>query len=501
MNEQPIELHRHLTALRRARIGLAAFVLAATAAALGISLALPKSYQSTARILFDPSVDPLSAQSSDVIQRQLATYASLIQTPAVIDRAANRLGETGPELGGQISVAADQVGNLLTVTGTARTPTDAQQRANAVTDAFLTAERTQDLRRIAAGRAKLRAELAGLGGAPGNRQQAQALEVQLSDLTVSEATAGSELSLAEAAQKPGSPASPKVALDAVVAFFAALFVGVLFVLGREQLVPRLAGARDLTRITELPVLGTVPFVRRRFGRTPKVLSGQEHEAYQTLQAAIRFQLPPDEQRIVLLTSARDGEGKTTATVNLGRALARAGHRTLLVSADMRHPRLHEPFGLEAAPGLSEVLTALERDGELPQQRTIAALRGVLAAQAGAHGRLHVLPAGKKPAEPARLLLSQALDVFVAQLRTMEYDYVLLDGTPLLGLADAQALAQRADAVIVVSRLDRLSAEDVSDLRDVVERLDVSPLGHVVIGGRRVSASQYYVSTPAEPNLV
>jgi capsular exopolysaccharide synthesis family protein len=249
------------------------------------------------------------------------------------------------------------------------------------------------------------------------------------------------------------------------------------------------------------VLVSIPFVRRRFGRQPKVLSATEHEAYQTLQASLRFQLPPGEQHIILVTSAREGEGKTTSTANLGRALSRAGHKTLLISADMRHPKLHESFGLEQGPGLAEVLTALDRDGELPQQRTISALRGLLSAQAGSKGNLHVLVAGRKPADPARLLLSDAAGVLFAQLRAMDYAYILLDGPPLLGLADSQALAQRVDEVLVVSRLDRLSAEDVLEVRDLLDRLEVAPLGHIVIGGRRVASSYYYSSSPVESDAV
>jgi capsular exopolysaccharide synthesis family protein len=497
VGEQAMELRRNLDALRRGRLRLLVFVLLATGAAVGLSLVLPKSYTATARILYDASSDPLAGQGADVIQRQLATFGSLMTTPAVLGEAAGATGVPEAELQKDISVSAELQANLLDAKAVARTPTEAQKIANAVARTFLIQQRRQDLRRVEAARAKLQDALTRIANVPGARTQALALESRLSELSVTQASAGSELRLAEAAQLPTAPSSPRPVLNGVIAFFASLFVGVLFVLGRDQLVPRLAGGRDLTRITDRPVLVSIPFVRRRFGRQPKVLSATEHEAYQTLQASLRFQLPPEEQHIILVTSAREGEGKTTSTANLGRALSRAGHKTLLISADMRHPKLHESFGLEQGPGLAEVLTALERDGELPQQRTISALRGLLNAQAGSKGNLHVLVAGKKPADPARLLLSDAAGVLFAQLRAMDYAYILLDGTPLLGLADSQALAQRVDEVLVVSRLDRLSAEDVLEVRDLLDRLEVAPLGHIVIGGRRVASSYYYSSSPVE----
>jgi tyrosine-protein kinase len=496
-DEQPLEVRRYLDALRRSRWALLAFVLAATGAAVGASVALPKAYTATAKILYNPSANPVAGQSADVILRQLATYGSLAMTPSVLGRAAQAVGTTEKQLEQKVGVSVDQTGNLLDVTATAGTPRGAQAIADAVARTFLAQQRRQDLVQLEVARAKLRDALARIQGTPGSGQQAQVIQGRLSDLTISGASAGSELQLAEAAQLPAAPSSPHPLRNGVIAFFAAIFLGVLFVLGRDQLVPRLGGARDIARITDRPVLVSVPFVRRRFGRQPKVLSAPEHEAYQTLQASLRFQLPPDEQHIILVTSAREGEGKTTATANLGRALARAGQKTLIVSADMRHPRLHELFGLEQAPGLAEVLTALERDGELPQQRTISALRGLLSAQVGSKGNLHVLVAGKKPADPARLLLSNAASVLFAQFRGMDYRYILLDGTPLLGLADSRALAQRVDEVLIVDRLDRLSSEDVLEVRDLLDWLDVSPLGHVAIGGRRIASSYYATAAPSE----
>ena len=220
-----------------------------------------------------------------------------------------------------------------------------------------------------------------------------------------------------------------------------------------------------------------------------MLSAAEHEAYQTLQASIRFEVPPDETRLILVTSAVEGEGKTTVTANLGRALARAGRKTLVIGADMRRPRLQEVFDVEPTPGLSEILTALDAGGDAVP-RALGAVRNLLASQTAVKGNLHILPGGNKPQDAARLLLSPALGIFFDHVRTMGYDYVLLDGTPLLGLADAQALAQRVDETLVVSRLDRLTVEDAVDLRDLLDRLDVTPLGHAVIGVRRGVAYSY-----------
>ena len=500
-DEQPIELRRHLDALRRSRGLIAALVVVMTAAAVGISLALPKSYKATARILYNASADPLSNQSSDVVQRQMATIAALITTPTTLARAAPAAGVSERRLESKVTASVDPTADIINVSATDRTAAGAQRIANAVARAFLIAQRQADLRALASARAKLLDQLAVLTGTAAGRPEAQAIRQRLSELAVSEASAGSELQLAEAAQRPSSPASPKPLQNGIIVFFASLFLGVLIALGRDQLVPRLSGPRELTRVTDRPVLTSIPFVRRRFGRQPTVLSAPEHEAYQTLQATIRFQLPPNEQHIVLVTSALEGEGKTTVTANLGRALARAGHKTLLISGDMRHPKLHERFGARQDLGLAEVLAGLEHAGDPGFKVKAPALRQLLQTQAGLQGNLDVLASGVKPVDPARLLLSESLPLLFEELRALDHSYIVIDGTPLLGIADSQALSQQVDQVLMVSRLDRLRVDDVIEVRDLLDRLDVTPLGHVVLGGRRAGSSYYYAARPSELETV
>ena len=265
--------------------------------------------------------------------------------------------------------------------------------------------------------------------------------------------------------------------------FASLFIAALVVLARAQLRPRVSGSRELGRLLDLPVMVEIPFVRRRFGHSPNTLSAIEYEAYQTLQATLRMQLPPDSQRTVLVTSALHGEGKTEVTAALGLVLAQAGQRTWLVSADMRWPRLHELFDVAQTPGLAEVLAG-GRQGE--SAVTVGARQG--SRENG--GRLHVLASGQRPPDPAQLLAGDALDGFFDDIKESEYDYVLLDGPPLLGLVDSQVLAQRVDGVIVVCRPDRLTSENAIDMRELLQRLRAPALGLVVIGGRSSPISYF-----------
>jgi Mrp family chromosome partitioning ATPase len=172
------------------------------------------------------------------------------------------------------------------------------------------------------------------------------------------------------------------------------------------------------------------------------------------------------------------------TAALGLVLAQAGQRTWLVSADMRWPRLHEIFDVAQIPGLAEVL-ASGRHGEGG-----VAVGALKKGSRENGGRLHVLASGQRPPDPAQLLAGGALDGFFDEIRESEYDYVLLDGPPLLGLVDSQVLAQRVDGVIVVCRPDRLTSENALDMRELLQRLRAPALGIVIIGGRSAPVSYF-----------
>jgi capsular exopolysaccharide synthesis family protein len=304
-----------------------------------------------------------------------------------------------------------------------------------------------------------------------------------------------DLQLAQRAAPPGGRSSPKPVRNTVIALFLGLFVGVLVALASDQLVPRVTGTRELSRLIDLPVLGTVPYVRRRLSRGRRALTGIEYESYQTLGTSFRFALAAESgPHVVLVTSALHAEGKSTVTARLGRTLAQAGHRTLLVSADLRWPTLHELLDAAPEPGLSELLSQLDETtmGRPPRRLDREVSASIQQVRSGRrHGELDVLPSGRKPDDPARLLTSEMLEPIFAVIAELDYTYVLIDAPPLLGIADTQALARCADSVLYVARLDRITVDNVMDARDTLDRLDVNPVGAVVIGARSES-SPYYV---------
>jgi succinoglycan biosynthesis transport protein ExoP len=475
--DQPVETGRYLDALRRGKLMIALIVVPLTIAVFVVSALLPETYKATAKIVLESSTDPLQMGDVDSVERRLATIEALLTTRQTRRRAARLVpGETAASLESKVTSEVDPRADIISIVATDDTARGAAKIANAVAATFLARQRRGEVLRLNRAKATLEQALRQLEGRRGIQaaNERVAIRERVTDLNLSAAGFRSELSLAEAAQPPEAPFSPRPVRNALFGFFAAIFFATLAVVARAQLKPRVSGSRELSRLLELPVLAEVPHVRRPLGHRPSTLSGVEYEAYQTLQAALRRRLPAN-QRTVLVTSALHGEGKTEVTAALGLVLSQTMHRTWLVSADMRWPRLHELFDVDQTPGLSEVLAGARNGGS-------SGIFQLSAARTGS-GSLHVLASGRIPPDPAQLLAGDALDGFFEEIQESEYDYVLLDGPPLLGLVDSQVLAQRVDGVLIVCRPDRHTPETALALRELLQRLEVDPIGVVMVGSR------------------
>ena len=195
------------------------------------------------------------------------------------------------------------------------------------------------------------------------------------------------------------------------------------------------------------------------------------------------------QNVLLVTSATHSEGKTTVAASLARSLSRAGQKTLVISGDLRSPTLHEHFGLRPQTGFADVLVAIEGNAQSSGEVLHGAMR-----TAPGELNLDVLDSGQALSDPAALLSSTALDRFFETLRQTDYRYILIDSPPILGLGDAQFLARQSDDVLVVARLDRVSPVQAEDLRDLLIRLQLNPIGVVVVGARVELSPTTWLST-------
>jgi len=497
--DEPVEVRRYIDALRRGRWLILTLALTAALVAFVLSSLAPDRFTSTSIIVKRVTSASTDTASDETLSRDLATVGQLLVTTDVLGKAAAKVddGETATKLSQVVKATVNPDANLINVTATATNAAKSAAIANAVADVFVKEQADVTRQQYEAARQGLLQQLRSINRAdPAASQQEQAIRQRLSDVTVAQAAAGIDLRIAQRAGVPKSRTSPKPFRNAVIAFFLGLFIGVLVALGRDLLVPRVSGARELSRLLDLPMLAAIPYVRRRLLRR-NVLTGAEYESYQTLGASVRFSLPAEEgPHVLLVTSGLHAEGKSTVTARLGRALAQAGHPTLLISADLRWPTLHEIMGVQEEPGLTELLIeASERPRGRALQRMLNA--AIVPVEHGRRGDLDVLPSGSKPSDPARLLAGEGLDVVMGAVKAMDYRYVLIDAPPLLGIADTRALARDCTSLLFVARLDRITLDTVIDARDVLDRMEIDAVGCVPVGTRS-EASPYYMGlrTPA-----
>lgn len=474
-HEQAVNVQRYADALRRSRGLIAAIVLGLTALVLWLSLMLPKTYTAQATILFDET--PSVTATTDA-ERQLATIQKLLMTHEMLAISAKKLRTTVGALTSKVQARVDPNANIVSVSASASTPRAAARTANAVAAGFLAREREIELARIKTAKLRLTNAIAQLGTAPAGKAQIPVLRARLGALSADAATAGSELELADRAETPSRPTSPRPVRNAAFAFVAALIIAVLVALGRERFAPRVAEGRDLERLSGVPILTEIPAAGR--GAEGVVA---EREAFDLLAAVVQAQLPRQRQKMLLVTSALHDKGKASVTAGLSRALAQSGEAALVIDADLRRPSLEQLFGMERAPGLAEILAAI-RHGDT---RTAAGMIVEPPASASSRrsGSLAVLGAGEA-ASPS-LVTPDALQGLFDELSRSAFTFVVIHAPPLLEPEGCRAWARHVDALLVVSRLEKMSPNDLVELRDQLEEVDTTVLGHVVLGRRRRQA--------------
>jgi Mrp family chromosome partitioning ATPase/capsular polysaccharide biosynthesis protein len=503
--EDAIEVGRYLEALRRGRWVIVTIVAIVTGLVLAFSLSLHKTYEATASIIVDNSSGLVASSEPRVVERNLETTAALVTTSAVLTEAAKSLpGETRVSIAKRVNSSVSENANIINIKASDSTGKGAAELAYAVARAFLNQHAASQRAQTATALSLINDQIAALRARaatePTIAAQLSTLQARAAELEAASASAGSQLQLIQRPNIPSSPSSPRPLRNAVIALFASIFLAVLVALGREQLTPRVTSQREISHLLGLPVLSGIPYLRRRVDAR---YARAEYETYQTLSAALRLALPPGPHpHIMLVTSATHGEGKTTVVSRLGRVLAQAGNRTLVISGDLRWPKLDEALNVSGRPGLRELLT-LNPDGRPvgfdEVEKLILPAQGELGSR---RGELDVLPAGRHGGDASELLHTPALPSLIEALRGSSYAYVLIDSPPILGVADGQMFAQFCDEVLVVARLDRLRTADAIDLHEMLGRLDANPVGLVVIG-TRLSGSPYYAADglATEPTTV
>lgn len=204
----------------------------------------------------------------------------------------------------------------------------------------------------------------------------------------------------------------------------------------------------------------------------KNLSFGSSEAYKLLRTNLMFSMADEGScKIVGITSALRGEGKSTTAANLAYSLAQSGKQTLLLEADMRLPVQASTFQLEETPGLSHVLTGMNSLTDAIRQKTPIRT-------------MSILPAGEIPPNPSELLSSKNMKAVLDALAKV-FEYIIIDLPPINAVSDGLAVSNLLSGMIVVVRENYCDRYSLAETMQRLEMLEVKLLGFVFNGAEPV----------------
>lgn len=318
---------------------------------------------------------------------------------------------------------------------------------------------------------------------------------------ISNIVEGSSAKIVSQARNPAKPSSPSYGRNALMGFLLGFVLSAGWIVTREMMDVTVRKEEDIAQICQYPILAMVPDMnaagkgqscyaypvngkRKKKGGTFSGKKQQNHpvllgsrigfaasEAYKLLRTKLQFSFADDNDcRVIGVSSAVSGEGKSVTAVNLAYSLAQLDKKVLLVDCDMRRPTLAEKLQLLKQPGLSSYLTRQCQLVELIQKCAL-----------DENGKVfHVIPAGQNPPNPVELLSSERMQKALAAMGKV-YDYVILDLPPVGEVSDALAVAGETDGILLVVRQDLCDRFALADTIRQFEFVQARILGVVFNG--------------------
>ena len=488
-----------------------AIIVALSAAAVAYQLSQDESpvFETRATLFASQarqSQDPLGRALYTPPPVDVSVYQIAAKSEPVLSEALSELGTPAAEqeqsdlisLKNKISVypVETDLSSLVHIDALGRTPEQATERADAVARALV----NWDNRRASDNFARIIVSLeeqitaldnqirsAQVGGDASQEQidgfarlRAERQE-QLAYARALGVSALGRLEPLEFATPPLIPVSPRPRFNATVAFVLGLLLayGALFL--RRTLDTRLRSAEDLAKISGLPVLAEFPKLRKGVRRLPL-------EAVSYLRANVLLETANAHPKIILVTSSKSGEGKSSVAISLAESFARSEHRTLLVDAELRHPVIDQEYDLE--PGQDASLKFLLDNPEVAHTP--------ISIQVGKTQLLHVVPSFETAISPTDLLSNgfrERLDTWRTQ-----YDVIVIDSPPVLSVADPLIIAPLCTGTVLVTDMRTTNRRQVHSTIDLLQRVGIKLLGVVatqVANPSQSGSGKKYVSQAAD----
>jgi Mrp family chromosome partitioning ATPase/capsular polysaccharide biosynthesis protein len=512
----------YLHVLRRRIWIFAVPVVVAPLAAFVLTVGQPASYQATTTVLLSnlnlaQSLNGLPADQSFSQQpdRALATQATIARSPSVAARAVRdaRASMTADALLGSSSVAPANNANLLDFHVSNHDRVLAVALANAYALSFSRfsneLERaplqtafndvTRTLNKLAAKKQQTSPLYRDLLD---KQQRLAALQtLQTSNAVVVRSATGA------------TQVAPRPKRAALLGLALGLLVALALVFAVEALDPRVRDEAEIESALHLPLLARIPAAPAPRAHTRVLAPALQYggalqaEAFRMLRTNLAFAALTRDLRVLLVTSPRPGDGKTTTSANLALAAARGGQRVILCDLDGHNPALSEALGIPAGgAGVTEIvlgrasvadaLTPVDirgggRADALAAYTAASSSASERRAAAAQSGRLDVLPFGSlHPPDPGEFVAADPVRALIEELRTRA-ELIIVDSAPILSVSDPLVLATHADATLLVIKATAAGRGDLKELARLLAGAQTPCVGFVLTDTRSSSAAYGY----------
>lgn len=316
--------------------------------------------------------------------------------------------------------------------------------------------------------------------------------------------------LIQAALRPEAPISPNIQRNLMVGLAASLTLGIAAGLLADKADNTYHTAESIKQKIKLPLLAILPIDKTlqnsqyagfketepsqpslKLPKLPKALRGKSSreryygqgrfwEALQVLNTNIQLLSSDKPIRSIVISSALPGDGKSTVAFNLAQIAATMGKKVLLVDADLRRPQIHKRAELNNLWGLTSLIST-----DVPPSEVIQQMPSMK--------NLSVITSGPTPPDPARLLSSDKMKRLMAEFHE-NFDFIIYDMPPIVGLVDVRLLAPSTDGIVLVARIDKTDKLGLSQAQDSLKISPINVLGIVINGDKtKFKGYNYYYS--------
>ncbi|QIV81152.1 polysaccharide biosynthesis tyrosine autokinase [Mycolicibacterium frederiksbergense] len=425
-----MNLHDYLKLLRSRWVTVCVTIAVTLAAAVAYTLLTTPLYQASTRLFVSTTAGSSLAetyQGNRFSQERVISYAELLMGETLAQRTIDKLDldMTAADLQANVKASSKQDTVLINVRVNDKSPVQARDIANTLSDEFVTMIRELETPED--------------GSIPDSRVVVE-----------------------QRASIPTTPVVPKTTRNIAMGLALGVVLGFGLALLRDMLDSSVKKRETLEEITGSGIVGSVPLDKER-RKDPAIVFDSDNspiaEAFRKARTNLQFLAVDSPPRVIVLTSSMPAEGKSTTAINLALSLAEAEHNVVLVDGDLRRPMLHKYLDLVGTVGFSTVLSGQVSLSEALQKTQFPGLS--------------VLTSGAIPPNPSELLGSESARKILHELRA-EFDYVIVDSTPLLAVTDAAILSAGADGVLIIARYGRTKREQlthaIGSLRDVDAQL-------------------------------